>query len=88
MQTKPPDAGKKHRAVFDVKKIACVSHSFMFHRLRRRRRQAQTAKDMASEIASGEQECDDSQKEKMSGTRYTSVFLMEFQFTAFGVIAL
>lgn len=30
----------------------------------RRSRQAQTAKGMALEIASGEQECDDSQKEK------------------------
>ena len=55
---------KKHRAVFDVKKIACVSHSSMFHRLRQRCRQAQTAKGMALEIASGEQERDDSQKEK------------------------
>lgn len=32
--------------------------------LRQRSRQAQTAKGMALEIASGEQECDDSQKKK------------------------
>ena len=35
----------------------------MLHRLRRRR-QAQTAKGVASEIASGEQECNNFQKEK------------------------
>ena len=59
MQTKPPNAGKKHRAVFGVKKIACVSHVSMFHNCGRGE-----TKDMASEIASGEQERDDSQKEK------------------------
>lgn len=51
-------------------------------------RQAQTAKGMVLEIASGEQECDDSQKEKDERNEVYIRFLMEFQFTAFGVIAL